>query len=165
MARPKHRIKPVATYFVTTDTWQRRSLFQNPTIAEIVEKKLFEYRDKGYYLVHRHVIMPEHLHVILTPSETTSLEKAVQLIKGGSSREIGAKLQSRFPVWHLGFTEHQIRDQSDFESHARYIDANPVKARVAERPELYLHCSAHGKCILDPWPVASGAKAQNLGAP
>jgi len=152
-------------YFVTTDTGERRALFQSSSVAEIVETKLFEYRGNGHYFVHSYVVMPEHLHVILTPSETTTLEEAVQLIKGGSSHDIGARLQSRFPVWHPGFTEHQIRDQDDFESHVLYIEANPVKARLAERPELYLYCSAHGKYSLDPWPLASGAKAQDLGAP
>ena len=87
-------------YFVTTDTRERRALFQSSSVAEIVETKLFEYRGNGHYFVHSYVVMPEHLHVILTPSETTTLEKAVQLIKGGSSHEIGARLRSKFPVWH-----------------------------------------------------------------
>jgi putative transposase len=124
-----------------------------------VEEALFHYRDQGNFFVHRHVVMPDHLHVILTPGKTTTLEKAVQLIKGGSSREIGKRPGMRFPVWQVGFTEHQIRDRSDFESHASYIDENPVKARLAEKPEDYLHGSATGKFALDPWPLASGAKA------
>jgi putative transposase len=85
MARPKHRTKPGATYFVTTDTWQRRALFRNPTAAAILEEKIFENRDTGFYLVHSYVVMPEHLHIILTPGDATTLEKAVQLIKGGSA--------------------------------------------------------------------------------
>jgi putative transposase len=163
MARPKHRTTPGATYFVTTDTWQRRRVFLKATAAELVEKKFFEYRDKGAYLVHRYVVMPDHFHAILTPGDTTSLEKALGLLKGGSSFEIGKALQGGFPVWHEGFTEHQIRDQADFESHVRYIDNNPVKARLAERPEDYSFCSAPAKYRLDPWPgerrLASGAKA------
>jgi hypothetical protein len=103
--------------------------------------------------------MPDHLHVILTPGATTTLEKAVGLVKGGSSFEIGKIMAMKFPVWHEGFAEHQIRDREDFESHVRYIDSNPVKAGLASRPEEYLHCSARGKYSLDPWPVASGAKA------
>src|ERR1700722_247897 len=89
MARPKHRTRPGATYFVTTDTWQRRALFQNPGPASIVEEAIFYYRDQGSFRVHRYVVMPDHLHIVLTPGETTTLEKAVQLIKGGSSHKIG----------------------------------------------------------------------------
>jgi putative transposase len=159
MSRPKHRTQPGATYFITTDTWQRRALFQNSTTASIVEDAIFHYRDEGNYLVHRHVVMPDHIHVILTPGGTTTLEKSVQLIKGGSSREIGKRPGMRFPVWHAGFTEHQIRDQRDFDSHANYIDENPVKAHLSPAAAQYPHGSAVGRFKLDPWPVASGAEA------
>lgn len=125
--------------------------------------KLFEYRDKGFFMLHSYVVMPDHLHLILTPGHATALEKALQLIKGGSSHEIGKKLNARFPVWRPGFTEHLIRDQADYQRHARYIDANPVKARLADRPEDYPFCSASAKDELDPWPVTSGAKAPEKG--
>jgi len=160
MTRPKHRTKPGGTYFVTTDTWQRQRIFQNREAARIVEDTICRYRDEGFFFVHRHVVMPEHLHVILTPGEETTLEKAMQLIKGGSSHEIGKSLSRRFPVWHAGFTEHQIRDHKDFDAHVRYIDQNPVKEHLAGRPGDYPYCSAYGKLRPDPWPVASGAKAQ-----
>jgi len=164
MSRPKHRTNPAATYFVTTNTWQRRALFSNPSIAEVVERKLFEYRDKGCYLVHSYVVMTEHAHVILTPGPTTTLEKVVQLFKGGSSREIGKLMPLRYPVWQAGFTEHQVRNEEDFQTHSKYIDTNPVKARLVGRPENYLFSSANGKFKLDPWTVASGAEAQGIVA-
>ena len=133
-------------------------MFRKPGWADILERKLFEYREKGEYMVHRYVIMPDHLHVILTPGPSTTLERAAQLIKGGSSYDIGRAFQARFPVWQPGFTQHLIRDHADYQSHVRYIDANPIKKGLAERSEAYPFCSAHGKYWLDPWPVASGAK-------
>ena len=159
MARPKHRTKRGETYFVTTDTWERRKIFLKGTAAEIVEVKLFEYRDKGHYCVHHYVVMPEHFHALLTPGETTSLEKAIGLIKGGSSFGIGKALRMRFPVWHEGFTEHGIRDAEDYETHVRYIQSNPVKAGLVKEPKDYPYCSLSGKYRLDPWPMPSGAKA------
>ncbi len=159
MARPKHRTKPAATYFVTTNPWQRRALFRNAGLAGIVEETLIGYRDRGFYLLHSYVVMADHLHVILTPNSTTSLEKAAQLIKGGSSHEIGMLSRRGFPVWHSGFTEHRIRDGEDFDLHARYIEMNPVKARLARVPADYPFSSAHRKFRLDVWPVASGAEA------
>jgi REP-associated tyrosine transposase len=134
-------------------------MFVKPEWAEIVERKIFEYRDKSEYLVHRYVVMLDHIHVILTPRETTTLERAAQLIKGGSSHEIGEKFGTKFPVWQPGFAQHLVRDQADYDSHVRYIDMNPVKRGLASRPEEYPFCSAYGGYRLDPWPVASGAKA------
>ena len=159
MARPKHRTEPGGTYFVTTNSWQRRAVFRKPEWADIVERKVFEHREKGEYLVHRYVIMPDHLHVILTPGCSTTLERAAQLIKGGSSDDIGRAFQTHLPIWQPGFTQHLIRDGADYESHVGYIDANAVKKGLAERPETYQFCSARGKYRLDPWPMASGAKS------
>jgi putative transposase len=133
-------------------------------LAEIVARKLVEYRDRGFYLLHSYVIMPEHLHAMITPGPTTSLEKAIQLIKGGSSREIGMATASKFPVWHAGFTEHQIRNSQDYANHVRYIEQNPVRDKLTHRPEEYPYSSAQTRLSLDPWPPASGAEAQGVEA-
>ncbi|HKW57399.1 MAG TPA: hypothetical protein VJN42_08580 [Candidatus Acidoferrum sp.] len=44
---------------------------------------MLEYRDKGSYLLHELVVMPNLSHLRITPGSSTSLEKAMQLIKGG----------------------------------------------------------------------------------
>jgi putative transposase len=139
------------------------TLFPKVEWADIVERKVFEHRDKGEYLVHRYVIMPDHLHVMLTPGSGTTLERAAQLIKGGSSYDIGRTFQTRFHVWRPGFTQHLIRNLADYESHVRYIDANPAMKGLEERPNEYQFYCGRGKYRLDPWPLISGAKAQSGG--
>ena len=134
-------------------------MFAKPEWAEIVERKVFEYREKGEYVLHRYVVMPDHFHVILTSGIETTLERAAQLIKGGSSHEIGARFGTKFPVWQPGFVQHLIRDQADYDSHVRYIDMNPVKRKLASRLDEYNFCSAYGRYRLDQLPVASEAKA------
>src|SRR2546423_1823232 len=79
MSTPKHRTAPGSSYFVTTKCWQGRSVFQVPEAAEILIKILFEYRDCSVYLLHELVIMPDHIHLLLTPSRATTLEKAMQM--------------------------------------------------------------------------------------
>jgi putative transposase len=132
-------------------------------MAALVEETFFRYRDAGNYKLHCYVIMPDHIHFILTPGATTSLERAVQLIKGGSSFQIGKMPGMRFPVWHMGFTEHQIRDKADFDIRAKYIDQNPVKAGLVRAAEEYPYGSAAGRFVLDAWPIASGAEAPANG--
>ena len=51
--------------------------FFEPEWADTVERKVFEHREKGEFLVHRYVIMPDHFHVILTPGSRTTLERAL----------------------------------------------------------------------------------------
>jgi putative transposase len=170
MATPTHRAAPGSSYFVTTKCWEGRSAFQVTEIAEILLSTLLHYRDSGAYLLHEFVIMPDHLHLMLTPGLQTSLEKAVQLIKGGSSHRIHKVRGGKMEIWQVGFHDWTIRDLEDWKAKANYIQMNPVKARLCERPEDWAYSSACSKFALDGVPVryqnlASGAKAQDVGAP
>jgi REP-associated tyrosine transposase len=169
MSTPAHRTVSGASYFVTTKCWQGRSLFQVPEVAEILLNTLFCYRDSGAYLLHEFVIMPDHLHLMLTPNSESSLEKAVQLIKGGSSHRIHKERGKKTEIWQVGFHDWTIRDLDDWKAKANYIYMNPVKARLCERAEEWPSSSANGKFCLDPMPekyenLASGAKAPIVSA-
>ncbi len=169
MSTPAHRTVPGAFYFITTKCWQGRALFQVREIAELMMSTLFHYRDSGASLLHEFVIMPDHVHLILTPNPETSLEKAVQLIKGGSSHRIHKERGNRMEIWQVGFHDWTIRDTEDWKAKANYIHMNPVRARLCERAEDWPYSSASGRFCLDPVPkkyqnLASGAKAQVLGA-
>ena len=71
--------------------------------------------------------MPEHAHILLTPAPEITLERAMQLIKGGSSYALTKELGRKGEVWQRGFTDHRIRDAEDFENHREYIFQNPVE--------------------------------------
>ncbi len=110
-------------------------------------------------MLHDFVVMADHVHLILTPALDTSLEKAMQMIKGGSSHRIGQARQSHLPVWQKGFHEHWIRSEADYQARKRYLEWNPVKARLAATPAEYPYSSATGRFTLDPFRMASAAKA------
>jgi putative transposase len=171
MARLTHRTAPGFTYFVTTKTWQNCTIFQVKENAEILVQCMLEYRDRGAYLLHEFVVMPNHVHLLLTPGGETSLEKAMQFIKGGSSHQIHRQRENKMQIWSSGFHEATIRDVEDFEARRHYIRMNPVEAQLAEKPEAWPYGSASGGFTLDPIPerLSSGAKAPfiagvNVGA-
>jgi len=152
MGRLTHRTGEGWSYFVTTKSWHSAFLFQAEETARIIISKMLEYRDRGNYLLHDFVIMPNHLHVILTPSSRTSLEKAVQLIKGGSSFTIHKVRCEKGEIWQDGFHESQITSGLDYQRKREYVWFNPVAAKLVERPELWPYGSACGKFELDPIP-------------
>jgi REP-associated tyrosine transposase len=161
MGRLTHRTSPGWTYFVTTKAWQNVSVFQVLESAEIVVRKILEYRDKQNYMLHEFVLMPNHLHLLVTPYESVSLEKAVQLIKGGSSHEIHIARANKMQIWQSGFHESRVKDCAEYKVKADYIRFNPVAAKLVERPQDWTFCSATGKYRLDPIP--QGLKP--IGAP
>ena len=136
------------TFFITSQTAQRKTIFQVHKTAELFIETLLHNRAQQKYLLHEFVVMPDHFHLLITPSPQISLERAVQFIKGGFS----FRLKSSFPVWQPSFTNHRIRDARDVDQHRDYIYMNPVRARLVQRPEDYPFSSASERFILDPAP-------------
>ncbi len=160
----EHATHNSQTYMVTTDTWGRRELFRNERWANLLIDTLYRYRGSAY-LIHEFVIMPDHIHVLLTP--LTSLEKAVQFIKGGFSYRARKELGSNMEIWQKGFSDHRIRDANDYEIHVSYIRQNPVRRRLCERAEEFPYSSAHVGFELDPAPLGlkpCSVKATPVGA-
>jgi putative transposase len=108
---------------------------------------LAHYRGEPKYLLHEFVIMPDHIHLLLTPAPEISLERAMQFVKGGFTFRLHVG-----PIWQPSFTNHRVRDFQDYEKHREYIRMNPVRARFVTRAESYQYSSAHGKVRLDPMP-------------
>jgi REP-associated tyrosine transposase len=152
MSKLPHRIQPGGTYFVSSATWERRELFRVPQVAEILLQRILACREKGAYQLHEFVVMPNHFHLLITPGETNSLEKIVQLIKGGSSNEIHKQRGNRMEIWQIGFHDWTIRDGEDYRTKVRYIHMKPVQARLVEMPDDWPFGSACGKFVLDPVP-------------
>jgi putative transposase len=89
------------------------------------------------FRVHDFVIMPDHLHLLLTLTDGISIERAMQLIKGNFSFRAKRELEFAGEVWQRGFSDVRIRDQRSFAVHRQYIHDNPVKAGLASLPEEY----------------------------
>ena len=155
----EHATNTGQTYMVTSSTWERRSLFRNERWARLFIDTLRHYGESAY-LVHEFVVMPDHFHILLTPK--TSVEKAVQFIKGGFSYRAKKELGSNMEVWQKGFSDHRIRDAGDYLRHVDYIRQNPVRKKLCERPEEYPYSSAAVDIELDP--VPQGLKPVRLAS-
>jgi len=151
-----------STYFVTASTWGHRSLFQTERMAKLFLETIFRYRDNKKYSLHEFVLMPDHFHLLLTPSQGVTLERTMQFIKGGFSYRVGKELELKMEIWERGYVNHRVRDLTDFINHADYIQRNPVEAGLAAAPADYPYCSAHAGFDLDPIP--QGLKPQSSSA-
>jgi len=140
------------TYFVTANAYNGQALFQSERVATLLIETLFNYRRQGKYLLHEFVIMPNHLHFLFTTINDTTLERAIQLIKGGFSYRAGKQLNIKGEIWQRSYVDHRVRDTSDFLQHKLYIRRNPVREHLAESAEGYRYSSAFAGFELDDAP-------------
>jgi putative transposase len=155
--KPTRAMSPPGTYFVSFTTWQRQTLFVVEAHARLFLKTLYGYKRQGRFQLHAFVVMPEHVHLMLTPAPDITLERAMQLIKGGYSHAVGVECQRKGEVWQRGFTDHRIRDPEDFAKHRSYIHENPVERRLVEIASDYRYSSAFAGFRLDAWPPVAKA--------
>lgn len=149
MASPAQELR---TLFVTSITVDRKNLLQSERMALLLLDVLDENRRKGRFSLHEFVIMPNHFHLLITPAENVSLEKAVQYIKGGFSFRAGRELEVRSDFWQKGFTDHRVNSREDYEKHRVYIHENPALRGLCASPELFPYSSASPGARCDPAP-------------
>ena len=152
MAIPNRGQTSCATYFITAGTWCKMNLLQLQRMADLLCVTLFGYRAKNKFLVHAFVVMPNHVHLLISVPEGATLERSLQLIKGGFSREAGKLLRLPHPFWQNSFVDRRVRDGAEFERLVGYIDSNPVKAGLCSSAEDYSYSSANPRFALDPVP-------------
>jgi putative transposase len=91
-AERSHVMASERTFFVTSSTWGKCGLLKSARAAGLLIDVLYHYRKQRKYLLHEFVIMPDHFHVLITVDAETTVEKAVQLIKGGFAFRAGREL-------------------------------------------------------------------------
>jgi putative transposase len=82
--------------------------------------------------------MPDHVHALITAATDVSLEKVIQLMKGGFS----FRLKSRFDVWEREHFDKRVPDGQAFDASVAYIHRNPVVAGFVTQPDEYAFSSA-----------------------
>jgi|SRR5579863_1436017 REP-associated tyrosine transposase len=146
MARPGRNsspddiLRPARTFFVTTKTSMGRRLLQTDRNAGLLIDVLRSLVAERSFELHDFVIMPDHVHLLMTVDEGMTVEKAMQLVKGRFSFRLKQEFGVAGEVWQRGFSEVQVMNRESFEQHRKYIAENPVKAGLADSPDEYPYC-------------------------
>lgn len=148
----------MATYFVTAQTYGRRQFLQSWRMGSLFVRTIQEYRRQGKFLLHDYVVMLDHVHLLITPA--ISIERAMQLIKGGFSFRAGKEFGLTGRIWNHRFDGSAVEDSIAFDTIRKYIRRNPVKVGLVEKASDYEFSSAHSTAELDD--VPQGLKPLNL---
>ncbi len=140
------------TYFITASTWEKMALLQSERSARLFIETMLQYRDQGKFSIHEFVVMPNHIHLLITPPPELSLERCLQLIKGGFSFRMKKELGYAGEIWQKSFYDHRVRDESEYQRARQYIHQNPVRRGLALSAEQFPFGSASGAFRLDEVP-------------
>lgn len=94
------------------------------------------------YEFHAWVVMPTHVHASLTPAPGHPLCDVVRFAKSATARLANQHLGRRGSFWYPDYFDRYMRDEMHFERVRRYIEWNPVKARLCADPTQYSFSSA-----------------------
>ena len=124
------------TYLITTVTQYRLPVFANFDAArQLIQSLMFE-QNRNTALTLAYVVMPDHLHWLMTLGTEKSLPEVMQAVKTTSAKRLGK------PIWQSGYHDHALRREEDLQALARYIIANPLRAGLAEKVGNYPHWDA-----------------------
>lgn len=137
-------------YFVTASSADKKCVLQSERMSGLLLEVLYHYREQQKYLLHEFVVMPNHFHRLITPGLT--LERALQVVKGGFSYRAKRELGFGGEIWQNSYYDRRVRDAVEYENIKQYIRQNPVRAGLVERREDYPYSSANARFELDEVP-------------
>ena len=123
-------------YLITTVTREREPVFAGLACARLLIRTLQGVSATGNCETLAFVVMPDHLHWLLSLGQPDPLSVVVGRVKA-----ISAHRQGR-AIWQAGFHDRAIRRDEDLLAVARYVVTNPLRAGLVPRLGMYPHWDA-----------------------
>jgi len=100
----------------------------------MVEEALLHFDGERYQL-HAWMVMPNHVHVVMTPGRQVSVSKIVFSWKSFTAGRANALLGRSGAFWQADYFDRFIRDDDHFTTVVRYVERNPVVVGLCDQPE------------------------------
>ncbi len=140
-------------YFITMCARHLSSPFLSRGLAQEILKSLLSLRDEGKIFLYCYCLMPDHLHVVLSPRPSCGRESSEDVSKIlGDFKSYTTRLSWKHGIkgklWQRSFYDHVGRKEEDLTAICDYIIANPVRKGLVGNPEDWSHSG-----LLDPLPL------------
>jgi REP element-mobilizing transposase RayT len=102
---------------------------KNPALREIVVES-FHHHDGVRYHMRDYVIMPNHVHLLVTPYHGHLMREIVNQWKRFTAHQILKRIRATPPFWLEESYDHIVRSERQLRFYQRYIRENPEKASL-----------------------------------
>lgn len=116
-------------------------ILRRPDVAQEVIKAWLHF-DGSRYRLHAWVVMPNHVHVVVTVHKGHPLSRIVHSWKSFTAHRIRAITKESGRLWHPDYWDRFIRNDQHFLSAIEYVEQNPVFAGLAKTPKDWPFSSA-----------------------
>ena len=118
------------SHFITFSCYHRRPLLVTYRARSTFEMALDRVRRSYDLCVYGYVIMPEHIHLLVSEPERETLADALKSLKQGVARRL---IGDKEHFWLKRYYDLNIRNHQQFVEKLRYIHRNPVKRGLCQR--------------------------------
>jgi putative transposase len=126
------------SHFLTFSCYHRRPFLAQMQMQDAFLLALEHVRRRLEMRVYGYVVMPEHVHLLLSEPAEGKLALAVQLLKAEVSvraRKENKRIEGESPFWQRRYFDHNVRNYEGFVTQLRYLHRNPVKRGLCTAPE------------------------------
>lgn len=128
------------SHFVTFSCYHRHPKLNNPEACRIFLEALEAARARFAMRVYGYVLMPEHVHLLLSEPESGTLAEAIHFVKLTSAKRLASRClptadEGRF--WQARCYDRNVRDHREFVVKLRYLHRNPVKRGLCRTAEQW----------------------------
>jgi len=136
-------------HFLTFSCYHRLPFFAQPRARNCFIKLLDRVRTQKKFLLLGFVIMPEHVHLLVSEPEVENLSVALQVLKQQVARILLKRPKKRAPgqlqlgftavpekhLWQRRFYDFNVWSEAKFNEKLKYIHANPVRRGLVLHPK------------------------------
>lgn len=123
-------------HFLTFSCYHRRPYLVTPQAKYTFLSVLEQARKHHRFSIIGYVLMPEHVHLLVSEPEAMTPSQVVQVIKQNSSRKLKSAMTiEREPFWLTRFYDFNVRTEQKLVEKLRYMHRNPVTRGLVELPE------------------------------
>jgi len=119
-------------HFVTFSCYHRLPYLDNDQARTVFLDTLERTRQKHQFYVFGYVLMPEHVHLLLSEPPKTSFSGILRALKTQTSKQLKG---DRPRIWQLNYYDFNVFTQPKFVEKLQYMHRNPVERGLVEKPE------------------------------
>jgi len=124
---------------VTVCANNKENVFDSEINATIVIDELLKAAKEVRFRILCYCVMPDHLHVIVSPGESTlTLSKFLNIFKGRTTAVFRERKDLK-KIWQRSAFDHVIRTEENLKGVIEYIRNNPVRKGIVENASDYPH--------------------------